>query len=350
MMENHQRMNIAENVRLDQYTTLHVGGVADYFIDVTTMEELREACLFAKQTGRPPLILGGGSNLLVSDDGYRGAVLHIRISGRDYASDARDYVSPEETVYLTVGAGETFDDVVAETVSKGLWGLENLSSIPGTAGATPVQNVGAYGIEISELIVQVEAVHTTTGEQKIFLNEECGFSYRDSFFKTEVGRLWVITAVTFRLSKTPRPKLSYNDLSPLRKNEDVSIDAVRAHVQAVRATKFPDWTKVGTAGSFFKNPIITATHFKQLQTLYPNLPGYEQADGGIKVSLGWILDKVCELKGYRIDNVGLYDKQALVLVAYEGATATGVKKFTEEIKEKVRAATEIFIECEVQFV
>ena len=343
-------MNIAENVRLDQYTTLHVGGVADYLIEVESVEALQEACKWAKQTGRPPLILGGGSNLLVSDEGYRGVVLHINIKGRDYASDARDYVSPEGTVYLTVGAGEIFDDVVAETVLRGLWGLENLSSIPGTTGATPVQNVGAYGVEISELIVQVEAVHTTTGEQKIFLTEECRFSYRDSFFKTERGRQWVITAVTFRLSKIAQPKLSYNDLSSLRTNEDVSIDAVRAHVQTVRATKFPDWTKVGTAGSFFKNPIITPTHFKQLQTRYPDLPGYEQPDERIKVSLGWILDKICNLKGYRIDNVGLYDKQALVLVAYEGATAAEVKKFTEEIKEKVRAATEILIECEVQFV
>lgn len=337
-----------QNVSLHQYTTLHIGGVADYVWEVESVEEVRAACRFAKQTGTPPgntpLILGGGSNVLISDEGYRGVVIRNCIQGRTY-HDVSD-----DVVHLTVGAGELLDDVVADTVARGLWGLENLSSIPGTVGATPVQNVGAYGVEVADSIVSVQAVHRDSGEEKLFSQTECAFAYRDSFFKTPDGRLWIITAVTFALSRTPQPQIAYADLAPLRECTTLTPADIRTQIQQVRAAKFPDWTVVGTAGSFFKNPIISSSAFAKLVQQYPDIPSFVQSDGRVKVPLGYILDKVCQLKGYREGNVGLYENQALVLVAYDGATATEVKTFVKKIEAYVFEKTNIQIECEVQFI
>lgn len=334
-------MRIKENEALAPHTTLHVGGVADYVIGITSLEELKAACPFVRQTGRPPLILGGGSNLLVSDEGYRGAVLHMQLRGRHYEGEG-------DSVLLTVGAGEVLDEVVAETVGRSLWGLENLSAIPGSVGATPVQNVGAYGVEVASLITQVQALDWRTGQERMFSAAECNFSYRDSWFKTAEGKHWVITAVTFALSLSPQPQLSYADLSELRSKEMVSLEEVRETVKRVRAEKFPDWTVVGTAGSFFKNPIIPEAQFITLQAKHPDIPGYVQADGQVKVSLGWILDKLCGLKGYREGTVGLYEKQALVLVAERSATAGEIEQFVSFVTEKVFTTVGIKIETEVQ--
>jgi UDP-N-acetylmuramate dehydrogenase len=251
---------------------------------------------------------------------------------------------------LTVAAGEMLDDIIQETVDKKLWGLENLSAIPGTVGATPVQNVGAYGVEVSALIESVSAIHSKTGEEKIFSNDDCQFSYRDSYFKTETGKSWIITSVTFILQTTPNPQLTYADLAPLLGKFTPTPAMVRSLVQNVRANKFPDWSRLGTAGSFFKNPVITETHFRGLQNIDNSLPGFKQENGLYKVPLGYILDKVCGLKGYTKGSVALYEKQALVLVANQGATATEVKNFVEEIREVVLQKTNIQIECEVRFV
>lgn len=335
---------IQKNVTLSQYTTLHVGGVIDYFAEVTNEGELFEALLFAEQTPVPLLVLGGGSNILADDEGYRGLVLKISVRGSEYVD-----VSKDETE-LTVGAGEILDDVVADSVSKNLWGLENLSSIPGTAGATPVQNVGAYGIEVSSLIVRVEAIHIFKKIKKIFTKTHCEFNYRDSFFKTDEGKNWIIISVTFSLSKIPQPNITYADILFLQTEKNLTPLRVREAVQAVRANKFPDWSKVGTAGSFFKNPIITSAEYRAIQALYPLLPGYVQPSGDVKVSLGWILDHVCNLRGYCEGSVCLYDKQALVLVAHTGATSTEIKNFVKNISQKVFLQTKIKIECEVLFV
>ena len=335
---------VRQQVPLSQYTTLHVGGVADYVYEVTTMEELGAACQFAEQTGMPPLILGGGSNMLISDEGYRGVALHVALQGKRYEE------MEGGKVRLVVAAGEVFDEVVARTAEKGLWGLENLSSIPGTVGATPVQNVGAYGVEVASLIESVTAIHIQTLEEKIFTNEACQFGYRDSFFKTEAGKSWVITSVTFILDSHVQPQLTYGDLAVLQEKSDLTPQTVRDTVVAIRAEKFPDWTVVGTAGSFFKNPIVSQEQYEQLKTLYAELPGFVASDGRVKIPLGYVLDKVCSLRGYREGNVALYEKQALVLVAYSGASATEIKIFVEKIKKIVYEKTNIQIECEVRFI
>ncbi len=334
-------LTINENVPLAPYTTLKVGGVAAYMATVESVEELRAALQFAKQTEVPPLTLAGGSNLLISDAGYPGLVIKMNLKGRDYAIGG-------DTCELRVAAGEVLDVVIAETVERGWWGLENLSAIPGSVGATPVQNVGAYGVEVADVIISVEAINSETGEEKIFSNEACAFSYRSSYFKTEEGRGWIITAVTFRLSKVPHPKLEYADLRMLKEEGDsVSIQLVRDTVIKIRESKFPDWRVVGTAGSFFKNPIITNDQFENLKQLFPELPGYPEDADTVKVSLGWILDKVCNLKGYCDGPVCLFKKQALVLVNNGGATASEIKIFEDYIKEKVFERTQIPIESEV---
>jgi UDP-N-acetylmuramate dehydrogenase len=336
---------LRENVPLSQYTTLKVGGVADYVVEVKSVEDLKKALMLAQErTKTAPLILGGGSNVLIPEEGYRGLVIIMNMKGREYKDEA------DTLCQLRLGAGEVLDDVVAETCEKGLWGLENLSSIPGSVGATPVQNVGAYGAEVSSLITNVQAIHRETFEEKNFSNDECVFLYRDSFFKSEAGKSWIITSVTFSLSKTLIPQLEYADLVSLRERSDLTPQVVREAVQVIRAGKFPDWHTVGTAGSFFKNPIIEATHFADLQQQYPGIVGYIQENDMVKVSLGWILDKVCGLKGYCDEHVCLFEKQALVLVTKSTATADDIKKFTVDVQKKVFEKTKINIETEVLFV
>lgn len=337
-------LDIKKNVPLAQYTTLHIGGVADYVVEVTSKDELKEACAFAKEKDIPLLTLGGGSNVLISDDGFRGLVIIMSLKGRDY-----DEVD-SDTVRARFGAGEVLDGVVADAAARTLWGLENLSSIPGSVGATPVQNVGAYGVEVSKLIFSVETIHKNTNEEKIFSNDECNFLYRDSFFKSEEGKEFIITAVAFTLSKIPQPQVMYGDLSALREAVDLTPAMVRETVATIRAHKFPDWTQVGTAGSFFKNPVVSAEQYSELKQHYTDIPGYVQSDGTVKISLGYVLDKVCGLRGYCEGNVCLYEKQALVLVTKKAATAAEVKNFTHHIKEKVFQKTKIEIECEVLFI
>lgn len=337
-------LEIRENIPLATYTTLHIGGVADYLVEVKSVEELRAALLFAQeQTKVPPLILGGGSNVLISDEGYRGLVIIINIGGRRYAP------TTENQIELTCGAGEILDDVVAETVAKELWGFENLSSIPGTVGATPVQNVGAYGVEISSIVTSVKTLNKKTFTEKIFSKEECKFEYRDSFFKTEEGKNFIVTEVTFLLQKNYSPVVSYGSLAHLEA-ENISPTVVREEVQKIRSGKFPDWNLVGTAGSFFKNPIIEKEHYMAIKKDYPELVAYELDNEKVKIALGWILDVVCNLRGYCEGNICLYDKQALVLVAEKNATAAEIKNFVTHIEKKVFEKTKIKIEREVLYI
>jgi len=334
-------IEIQKNVRLSAHTTLQVGGVADYFVVVKTVEEVRVALRFAAQTATPPLILGGGSNLLVSDAGYRGLVIQNRITSKHYEV-------LDNKVLLTVGAGEMLDEIVAETTQKGYWGLENLSAIPGTIGATPVQNVGAYGVEVSSLITSVEAINSVTKTEKTFTVKECEFGYRDSYFKTSVGRDWVITQVTFMLSVKPNPQLAYGSLQTIAEQKELTPAVVREAICEIRAGKFPNWHVIGTAGSFFKNPIIPLAEYEELKKQYPDIVAYVSDDKNIKVSLGWILDHVCQLRGYCRDGVCLYEQQALVLVNLDAADAKTIDDFANHVADLVFQKTKIKIEREVR--
>jgi len=333
-------MDIRENVELAPYTTLQVGGPARYFATVTSVDDLRAARQFAQQTAGPLLFLGSGSNLLISDTGFPGLVIYNQLTGQTYTE-------PEDSqIQLTVGAGEILDEVIAASVARGYWGLENLSHIPGTIGATPVQNVGAYGVEIADVLESVSIFDFASGEEQQLGNADCQFAYRDSVFKQPDNRLWYITSLTLRLSTQPNPQLTYPDLARLPTAEPATPAAIRDHVIRIRAQKFPDWHTVGTAGSFFKNPIISTARAADLTAQYPDLPAYPVGDDQVKVSLGYILDQVCGLRGHQTGSVGLYEQQALVLIN-QGGTAADISAFAETVKNQVAEATGLTIEQEV---
>lgn len=335
-------METERDIQLKDHTTFHIGGKADFFMSVSTIAELESAVKWGKEKNLPITVIGGGSNMLVSDEGIRGLVIKIAIVGIEYEKVG------EYEALVHVGAGVTLDDLVRDTVEKGYWGLENLSAIPGTVGATPIQNVGAYGIEVSSRITAVDAYDIDTETIRTFLNDECTFGYRSSYFKSGEGKKYAITRVSFRLTRVPAPHLEYADLRRAFADRDPSQRDIRDMVIQVRGKKFPDWNILGTAGSFFKNPFVTKEIHKELKAKYPDLPGYENADGTMKIPLGWVLDKVIHIRGARKGNVGSYEGQSLVVVNYGDATAEEVNEFASMIEKKVFETLGVHIEREVR--
>ncbi len=334
---------IQEEVPVGQFTTLRVGGTARYYLRAETIDDIRLAAAFAKKRQLPLFVLGGGSNTLVSDEGFSGMVIHVALRGKEVVK------KDEDIVFYRVAAGEVLDEVIANTVIEGWWGLENLSAIPGLVGAAPVQNVGAYGVEAGSYIDDVSVFDLATLTIKTLSQQDCQFGYRDSLFKHESGRQYIVLAVTFRLSRTPQPNLHYKDLSEYFSSRSTPPEQkqIREAIVQIRSHKFPNWNEIGTAGSFFKNPVVPRAVAEMLQTKYPELPIYDAGLDHKKISLGYVLDKICHLKGYTNNGVALYEKQALVLVVREAKTANAVILFAKEITEKIFATIEVVIEWEV---
>lgn len=333
-------MIIHEYVPLASLSTLRAGGSARYVLECETREDALEALAFAEERNLPWNALGEGSNVLASDEGYDGVVIALRISGVT-ATDTN------ESVILTAGAGVNWDTLVREAAARDLWGLENLAGIPGTVGAAPVQNIGAYGAEVKDTLHTVEVFDTENGTIKVFTNEECGFAYRDSRFKHD--KRYIILSVSFRLLKAGEPDLGYKDLTTALE-QGIALDTpseIGDAVRAIRAHKFPDLTQVGTAGSFFKNPTISEEAYASLKKRYADLPGFPN-EHGVKVPLAFILDHVLNLRGYTEGNVSLFERQPLVLVTRDGATAAEVDAFAHSVAERVMRATGIKIEREVR--
>lgn len=329
---------------LAPHTTFNVGGYADTFVSVTTEDELIAVVTETKAADRPLLVLGGGSNVLISDAGFKGVVVKMMIEGTNYTIEGNE-------VYVTVGAGVTFDEFVRDTVSRGYWGLENLAAIPGTVGATPIQNVGAYGVEVADVIERVRVYDTHANQFSDLRAPQCLFGYRDSIFKHEAGRQYIVTAVTFRLSVRETPQVTYKDLAQLfAENVPSSSQVIYDAVTEIRSHKFPDWHTIGTAGSFFKNPVIATAEAESLRAQFPELPLFNTVDGQVKVSLGYVLDKICGLRGYTEGRVALYKNQALVLVAEHGATASEIMEFAKKITAIVYEKTNLKIENEVTYI
>lgn len=297
---------IQENVSLKEYTTFKTGGTARFFCEVNSIDELKQALTLHKKF----FILGGGSNILMGD--YDGLIIKMNIDN----------------------AGRNWDDFVAENIAKGNYGLENLSYIPGTVGAAPVQNIGAYGVEVGDRIEKVHTLNAETLKERIFTKEECEFSYRNSIFKKQ--KEWIITHVEFNF--TDKINTLYKGLENLKTPQEIRDTVIK-----IRKEKLPDWHVLGTAGSFFKNPIVPINSVK-----YPDLPKYPYSDTHEKISLAWILDNVCGLKDFRIGNVGTYKNQALVIVNYGGATAKEVDEFAKKIEGVVLEKTGLVIEREVE--
>jgi len=336
-------IKISKNVQLAQHTTFQIGGAAEFFSVVSNIDELREVAKWAKEHDQSIVVLGGGSNVLVSDEGVRGLVLKIDINDIDYRERSND-------VYVSVGAGVIFDDLVKELVEKNMWGLENLSGIPGSVGAVPIQNVGAYGVEAKDYVSSVVAYDTKKDEFVVFSNEGCGFRYRHSSFKRNENKHLIVIRVVFKLSRKCVPNLSYKDLSNFfGENTKPPLTEIRSAVMEIRSKKFPNWKEVGTAGSFFKNPIISKAHYEILRKKYSTMPGFEISEVKIKVPLGWIIEHVLGMKGYRDGAVATFEKQGLVIVNYGGATARDIKKFAKNIEQNVKEKTDIEVEWEVTF-
>jgi UDP-N-acetylmuramate dehydrogenase len=344
-------MHIQENIPLKNLTTFRIGGPARFFCVATTVEELQQAITFAKKNNLAIFPLGGGSNILVSDSGFSGLVIKIEIKGIQKTEEKNN---AENIVEVIAGAGEDWDALVAYAVENNLHGIENLSLIPGTVGAAPVQNIGAYGMEAKDAIQNVEVVDLETGEVKNMSNAECLFSYRDSIFKKPEGKKYIITRVAFNLTTTGELITSYKDIAEYIKNnnlkpEEVTLKKIRDIVIDVRTKKLPDVKHIGTAGSFFKNPVISKSEFNNLKLKYPELPGRDAGDS-IKISAAWVLDNVCGFKGYKEGNVGVYKNQALVLVNFGNATSQEIKTLAEKMIESVKEKTGITLVPEVQVI
>ncbi len=336
---------IQKKVSLQNLNTFRVGGCADYFCRVSSIEEIKEAILFSREKKVPYFVLGGGSNILISDTGFPGLVIKNELKGVEYEE------LPDGYVRVVAGAGEEWDNLVKQTVATEAYGLENLSLIPGSVGASPVQNIGAYGTEVSEKISEVTAFDSEKLLLKKFSNADCGFSYRNSIFKQKEGRRYIITSVAFNLSKKEKPNTNYQELRNFFEERRISKPTgaqVREAVISIRKNKLPDVREISNAGSFFKNPLVSARAYDLLKKKYPDIPGFSGADGRVKIALAWALDHVCGLKGLRRDNVGLYKNQPLVLVNFGGATEKEISVFAKDIAKIVKEKTGIKIEREVQ--
>lgn len=333
-------MMMREHVPIASLSTLRVGGLARYVFDIESAEQVTMAFTFAREHQLPWRVLGEGSNILADDAGFPGVLLHMILRGIQKEESG-------ETVLVSARAGENWDSLVRYAAENELWGIENLAGIPGTVGASPVQNIGAYGMEVKDTIHSVTVYDAHLGEVQDFSNAECRFGYRESRFKQEPYQ--IILGVTFKLQRNGTPRTMYADLERAVE-QGVTLDTpaqIGAAVREIRSRKFPDLTRYGTAGSFFKNPVISEDAYRELKGLYPELAGYPAREG-VKVPLAFILDKVLGLRGYRVDNVALFEMQPLVLVAYDGATAIEIDAFAKEIAEKVFDVTGIKIEREVR--
>jgi UDP-N-acetylmuramate dehydrogenase len=338
-------MKFLEKISLSTYSTMKTGGVADYFGIIGKEADIFEAIKFAKEKKLKVLVLGGGSNVLISDSPFSGLVLKIEIGGLKYEES-------DNEILVEAGAGVHWDELVKDSVSKGFFGLENLSLIPGTVGASPVQNIGAYGKEVKDFIKLVEAIDFETGEKKIFSNKDCGFSYRDSIFKKPGMKKFIITKVVFRLFKNGGVDVSYKDLAKYFENFQGLIDgkSVRDVVIKIRTEKMPDLSKWGTLGSFWKNPIVSNDTVTRLKERFPEMPVYGIDNGTKKISLAWLLDRALHLKGYEMGNVGLYKNQPLVIVSKKNTSTEEVFKFADFIERKVFDEIGIEIDREVEYI
>ena len=332
-------MAIRENVALAPLTTLGVGGAARYFVEAHTDAEVIEAVEFARVHELPLFVLGGGSNLVVADAGFSGLVLKIGIAGLSHVA------APDGTITFTAGAGHEWDALVALTVDAGCTGLECLSGIPGTVGGTPVQNVGAYGQEVSETIQQVRVLDLQSLQIKALANADCGFAYRSSIFNTSDRGRYIVLSVSFAVRQGGKPSLRYADLQKLfadRTNEP-SLAEVRAAVRQIRHSKamliVAGDEDARSVGSFFKNPVVPQQFFEKLSAKLESqslaLPSYSAADGFRKLPAAWLVEQAGFAKGYVKGAAGISRRHALAIINRGGATAADIVELKEEIQAGV---------------
>ncbi|HEY0273101.1 MAG TPA: UDP-N-acetylmuramate dehydrogenase [Chitinophaga sp.] len=338
-------MQVSSNVSLQPYNTFGIDSTARYFTVFSSLDQLQEALQWPDARGLPTLVLGGGSNILLTQP-FNGLVLKNNLKGISVVKEDDTFV------YLKAGAGENWHAFVQHCITQGLGGLENLSLIPGNVGASPMQNIGAYGVEIKDVFESLEAWHITDQAVVTFDNAACRFGYRESVFKHAYKDQFVILSVTFRLRKQPRFNTSYGAINAELERMGVTALSVQAISQAViniRSSKLPDPNKIGNAGSFFKNPTVREPQYKVLAATFPGLVAYPVENNEFKLAAGWLIEQ-CGWKGYREGDAGVHEKQALVLVNYGHASGQDIYRLSGKIMESVQLRFGVKLEREVNII
>ena len=337
-------MTVQENISLKKFNTFGIEANARYFVEINSVADLRNAL---NLEGYPDLfLLSGGSNMLLTQDLDR-LVLFINLKGKEILEES------ETEIVLRVMAGENWHDLVLWTLEKGYGGLQNMALIPGNTGTAPIQNIGAYGVELKDVFAGCEAMNMLTGELQYFTKEQCQFGYRDSFFKRQGKGKFIITAVDLRLSKRDH-KINI-DYAPLKAEllqngiETPDITDIAKAVIAVRSSKLPDPKELGNSGSFFKNPVIKEEEFQPLKASYPELPSYNMGDKKYKIPAAWLIDQ-CGLKGKRFGDAGVHKNQALVLVNYGSASGADILDLARRVQSEVKEKFGITLEPEVNII
>lgn len=337
-------MQIQQNISLKAFNSFGIAANAAYFASFSDIMSL-EAALRAGQTRQPALILGGGSNILLTGN-VNGLVLKNDVKGIAVTGEDADFV------YVKAGAGEAWHQFVMYCIEQQWGGIENLALIPGNTGASPMQNIGAYGVEIKDVFHSLEAYHLHDGQLVQFGLNDCGFGYRESVFKQQLRNQFVILSVTYKLQKKPVFNTSYGAIAQeLEKAgvQQLSLKAIAEAVMRIRSSKLPDPAKTGNAGSFFKNPQVEAAVFASLKARFPGIVGYAQPEGRVKLAAGWLIEQ-CGWKGYRKGDAGCHAAQALVLVNYGNATGSEIYDLSTAILESVAKKFGVVLEREVNII
>ncbi|MBK7882521.1 MAG: UDP-N-acetylmuramate dehydrogenase [Chitinophagaceae bacterium] len=342
-------MQLQQNISLKKFNTFGIDVSANYFLQISSVDELAEYFDYKKLSSPlsplPTCILGGGSNILFTKN-YEGVILKNNLKGITIIKQ------DENHIYIKTAAGENWHSFVMYCVANNFAGVENLSLIPGNVGASPMQNIGAYGIEIKDVFYELEAFDIEDKKLVIFNKQDCEFGYRESVFKRKYKGRFVITSVTFKLNKNPTFNTSYGAIEQeLEKMQvqQITIQAVSQAVINIRRSKLPDPAAIGNAGSFFKNPTVIASFFTKLKMHFPAIVGYELPDGNVKLAAGWLIEQ-CGWKGYRKNDAGCHAKQALVLVNYGNAGGDEIVELSKQIIESVYQKFNVILEREVNII
>lgn len=337
-------MTVLEHVSLKSYNTFGIEASAREFVDVTSLNDLIE--VLKKHSKANKFFLGGGSNLLLTKN-IDALVIHINIKGKEVIKEENG------SVYVKIQAGENWHDFVLWCIANNFGGIENLSLIPGNVGTSPIQNIGAYGVELKDVFVECEAIHVATLESKTFKNKDCKFDYRNSIFKQKLKGQYIITNVTFKLTKENHIlKTSYGAIQSELNDRNISTPTIKDVSDAViriRQSKLPDPKEIGNSGSFFKNPIISIDHFNELLINFPEIPSYKVSNDQIKIPAGWLIEKA-GFKGKRFGDYGVHKNQALVLVNYGSSNGQDIYDLSRLIQKTISRIFNIDLEAEVNVI
>ena len=326
---------------LQKLNTLAVPATADFYVSVTNHNEIKEALAFARERELPIFLLGGGSNI-VFENNFQGLVIHLKLQGVQVVQETDDHV------WVNFAASENWHQTVEYCLDNGYYGLENLSLIPGSVGAAPIQNIGAYGVEVKDLITELSTIEIASGTEVYFLNESCQFAYRDSIFKQAFKDKYIITSVTFKLSKIAKTNLTYPALQEYFSGEDlaaVTPEEVSQAVINIRQSKLPDPEQIPNVGSFFKNPVIDQSHFEKLMKQYPKMPSYPAGDNHRKLPAAWLIDQA-GWKGKEFNGVAVHSQQALVLTNPNKLIGRVILDLANAIQKSVKDQFAIDLEIE----